>query len=109
MVTTEIRSRSEIATTLALAAATVGVFCGCYTGGITGALLFIRAQFQLSTSATEWIATFTGIGLIVGERSTTSTDRDRRKHREDFDQSLNQQHEVSLPADVAEDEGAGSR
>ncbi len=38
------------------------------------------AQFNLSTSATEWITTFTGIGLIVGALATNPlSDRYVRK------------------------------
>ncbi len=66
MATTQVRTGRGIAVTVALAAATVGVVYGYDTGSIAGALLFVPAQFHLSTSATEWITTFTGIGLIVG-------------------------------------------
>ena len=66
MATTQVRTGKGIAVTVALAAATVGVVYGYDTGSIAGALLFIPAHFHLSTSATEWITTFTGIGLIVG-------------------------------------------
>src|SRR5436309_929660 len=52
--------------TIALTAAIVGVVYGYDTGSIAGALLFVPGQFNLSTTATEWITTFTGIGLIVG-------------------------------------------
>ncbi len=58
--------RRGLAMTIALTAATVGVIYGYDTGSIAGALLFIPAQFKLSTAATEWITTFTGIGLIIG-------------------------------------------
>ncbi len=58
--------RRGLGITIALTAATVGVVYGYDTGSIAGALLFIPAQFKLSTAATEWITTFTGIGLIVG-------------------------------------------
>ncbi len=58
--------RRALATTIALTAATVGVIYGYDTGSVAGALLFIPAQFKLSTAATEWITTFTGIGLILG-------------------------------------------
>ncbi len=58
--------RRGLGITVALTAATVGVVYGYDTGSIAGALLFIPAQFKLSTAATEWITTFTGIGLIVG-------------------------------------------
>ncbi|MBV8940596.1 MAG: hypothetical protein JO240_02575, partial [Solirubrobacterales bacterium] len=55
-----------LAITISLAAATVGVVYGYDTGSIAGALLFVPAQFNLSTTATEWITTFTGLGLIAG-------------------------------------------
>jgi sugar porter (SP) family MFS transporter len=58
--------RRTLSFTIALAAATIGVIYGYDTGSIAGALLFIPARFGLSTGATEWVATFTGIGLIVG-------------------------------------------
>lgn len=66
MATTELRTGRGIAVTVALAAATVGVVYGYDTGSVAGALLFVPAHFHLSTAATEWITTFTGIGLIVG-------------------------------------------
>jgi sugar porter (SP) family MFS transporter len=58
--------RRTLSFTIALAAATIGVIYGYDTGSIAGALLFIPSRFGLSTGATEWVATFTGIGLIVG-------------------------------------------
>jgi sugar porter (SP) family MFS transporter len=58
--------RRTLSFTIALTAATIGVIYGYDTGSIAGALLFIPARFSLSTGATEWVATFTGIGLIVG-------------------------------------------
>jgi sugar porter (SP) family MFS transporter len=58
--------RRTLSFTIALAAATIGVIYGYDTGSIAGALLFIPSRFNLSTGATEWVATFTGIGLIVG-------------------------------------------
>ncbi len=66
MAATATRTHRGLAITIALTAATVGVVYGYDTGSIAGALLFIPAQFQLSTSATEWVTTFTGIGLILG-------------------------------------------
>ncbi len=66
MSATPTRSERGIAIGIAIAAGAVGVVYGYDTGSIAGALLFIPAQFNLSTSATEWITTFTGIGLIVG-------------------------------------------
>jgi SP family arabinose:H+ symporter-like MFS transporter len=58
--------RRTLSFTIALAAATIGVIYGYDTGSIAGALLFIPGHFGLSTGATEWVATFTGVGLIVG-------------------------------------------
>jgi sugar porter (SP) family MFS transporter len=58
--------RRTLSFTIALAAATIGVIYGYDTGSIAGALLFIPSRFDLSTAATEWVTTFTGIGLIVG-------------------------------------------
>jgi SP family arabinose:H+ symporter-like MFS transporter len=58
--------RRTLSFTIALTAATIGVIYGYDTGSIAGALLFIPDRFSLSTGATEWVATFTGIGLIVG-------------------------------------------
>lgn len=66
MVSTAAATRRGLAIPIALTAATVGVVYGYDTGSIAGALLFIPAHFNLSTSATEWVTTFTGIGLIVG-------------------------------------------
>jgi sugar porter (SP) family MFS transporter len=66
MVATQLRSGRGLAITIALTAATVGVVYGYDTGSIAGALLFVPAQFKLSTTAVEWITTFTGIGLILG-------------------------------------------
>jgi sugar porter (SP) family MFS transporter len=58
--------RRTLSFTIAITAATIGVIYGYDTGSIAGALLFIPAHFKLGTAATEWVATFTGIGLIVG-------------------------------------------
>jgi sugar porter (SP) family MFS transporter len=65
MTPTEV-TRRGMGITIALTAAVVGIVYGYDTGSIAGALLFVPAQFNLSTTATEWITTFTGIGLIVG-------------------------------------------
>lgn len=59
-------TRRGMGITVALTAAIVGVVYGYDTGSIAGALLFVPAQFNLSTTATEWITTFTGLGLIAG-------------------------------------------
>jgi sugar porter (SP) family MFS transporter len=61
-----VRGGQGMAITIGLTAATVGVVYGYDTGSIAGALLFIPAHFNLSTTATEWVATFTGLGLILG-------------------------------------------
>ncbi|MBV8946291.1 MAG: MFS transporter, partial [Solirubrobacterales bacterium] len=59
-------TRRGMGITIALTAAIVGIVYGYDTGSIAGALLFVPAQFSLSTTATEWITTFTALGLIVG-------------------------------------------
>jgi sugar porter (SP) family MFS transporter len=59
-------TRRGMGITIALTAAIVGVVYGYDTGSIAGALLFVPGQWGLSTTATEWITTFTGIGLILG-------------------------------------------
>jgi sugar porter (SP) family MFS transporter len=56
----------NLSVTIALTAATIGVIYGYDTGSIAGALLFIPDRFGLSTQATEWVTTFTGLGLIAG-------------------------------------------
>ncbi len=61
-----VTARRGLGIVIALTAAVVGVVYGYDTGSIAGALLFVPGQFKLSTTATEWITTFTGIGLIVG-------------------------------------------
>ncbi len=66
MASRRLRSGHGLAITVAMAAATVGVVYGYDTGSIAGALLFLPAQFHLSTTAVEWITTFTGLGLILG-------------------------------------------
>src|SRR5690349_25029859 len=58
--------RGGLAMSVALTAAIVGVVYGYDTGSIAGALLFIPKDFSLSVTATEWITTFTGLGLIAG-------------------------------------------
>src|SRR5437763_11502384 len=71
MKASEVTERSRLAITIALTAATVGVVYGYDTGSIAGALLFIPKDFSLSTTATEWITTFTGLGLIAGALAAT--------------------------------------
>jgi sugar porter (SP) family MFS transporter len=63
------RARADtrsLSITIALTAATIGVIYGYDTGSIAGALLFVPQHFGLSTTATEWVTTFTGLGLIAG-------------------------------------------
>src|SRR5438270_3376231 len=69
--TTKTPNTRNLAIIVSLTAATVGVVYGYDTGSIAGALLFIPKDFSLSTTATEWITTFTGIGLIVGALAAT--------------------------------------
>jgi MFS transporter, SP family, arabinose:H+ symporter len=51
---------------VAIAAATIGVIYGYDLGNISGALLFITKEFDLSTKQTEWVATIVVAGSIVG-------------------------------------------
>ena len=51
---------------IAVAAATIGVIYGYDLGNISGALLFITKDFDLSTKQTEWVATIVVAGSIVG-------------------------------------------
>src|SRR3954454_1162301 len=51
---------------VAVAAATIGVIYGYDLGNISGALLFITKDFDLSTKQTEWVATIVVAGSIVG-------------------------------------------
>ena len=51
---------------IAVAAATIGVIYGYDLGNISGALLFITNDFDLSTKQTEWVATIVVAGSIVG-------------------------------------------
>jgi sugar porter (SP) family MFS transporter len=72
--------RGGLAMSVALTAAIVGVVYGYDTGSIAGALLFVPKDFSLSTTATEWITTFTGLGLIAGALvATVIADRYGRK------------------------------
>ena len=52
--------------TVAIAAATIGVIYGYDLGNISGALLFITKEFDLSTKQTEWVATILVAGSIAG-------------------------------------------
>jgi MFS transporter, SP family, arabinose:H+ symporter len=51
---------------IAIAAATIGVIYGYDLGNISGALLFITKEFDLSTKETEWVATIVVAGSIAG-------------------------------------------
>src|SRR4051812_36829313 len=51
---------------IAIAAATIGVIYGYDLGAISGALLFVTKDFDLSTKQTEWVATIVVAGSIVG-------------------------------------------
>src|SRR3954447_14522403 len=51
---------------VAVAAATIGVIYGYDLGNISGALLFIPKEFDLSTKQTEWVATIVVAGSIAG-------------------------------------------
>src|SRR3954470_5088056 len=51
---------------IAVAAATIGVIYGYDLGNISGALLFITKDFDLTTKETEWVATIVVAGSIAG-------------------------------------------
>jgi MFS transporter, SP family, arabinose:H+ symporter len=51
---------------VAVAAATIGVIYGYDLGNISGALLFITKEFDLSTKQTEWVTTIVVAGSIAG-------------------------------------------
>ena len=51
---------------IAIAAATIGIIYGYDLGNISGALLFITKDFDLSTKETEWVATIVVAGSIAG-------------------------------------------
>jgi len=51
---------------IAVAAATIGVIYGYDLGNISGALVFITEEFDLSTKQTEWVATIVVAGSIAG-------------------------------------------
>src|SRR5919206_2827261 len=51
---------------VAVAAATIGVIYGYDLGNISGALLFITKDFDLTTKQTEWVTTIVVAGSIVG-------------------------------------------
>src|SRR3954447_10899044 len=51
---------------IAVAAATIGVIYGYDLGAISGALLFIKSDFGLSTKQTEWVTTIVVAGSVLG-------------------------------------------
>jgi sugar porter (SP) family MFS transporter len=51
---------------VAVAAATIGVIYGYDLGNISGALLFITKEFDLSTKQTEWVTSIVVAGSIAG-------------------------------------------
>jgi sugar porter (SP) family MFS transporter len=52
--------------TVAIAAATIGVIYGYDLGNISGALLFITKEFDLTTKQTEWVTAIVVAGSIAG-------------------------------------------
>src|SRR3954466_660802 len=56
---------------VAVAAATIGVIYGYDLGNISGALLFITKEFDLTTKETEWVATIVVAGSIAGAPAAT--------------------------------------
>src|SRR3954451_24499330 len=52
--------------TVAVAAATIGVIYGYDLGNISGALLFITKDFDLTTKQTEWVTSIVVAGSILG-------------------------------------------
>src|SRR4051812_10054343 len=59
-------TRYRLGFRIAVAAATIGVIYGYDLGNISGALLFITQEFDLSTKQTEWVATIVVAGSIAG-------------------------------------------
>src|SRR3954468_7783209 len=51
---------------VAIAAATIGVIYGYDLGNISGALLFITKEFDLTTKQTEWVTSIVVAGSIAG-------------------------------------------
>src|ERR671926_1334968 len=51
---------------VAVAAATIGVIYGYDLGNISGALLFITKEFDLTTKQTEWVTSIVVAGSIAG-------------------------------------------
>lgn len=63
---TQPQPRSSRSSLVAIAAAIIGIIYGYDLGNISGALLFIPAQFHLSTLQVESITTVVVVGSIVG-------------------------------------------
>src|SRR4051812_28129998 len=67
---------------IAVAAATIGIIYGYDLGAISGALLFIKDDFGLSTKQTEWVTTIvvagSVLGALVGGRIANAIGRNRR-------------------------------
>jgi hypothetical protein len=59
-------ARYRLGFQIAIAAATIGVIYGYDLGNISGALLFVTEEFDLSTNDTEWVATIVVAGSIAG-------------------------------------------
>src|SRR3954451_7681740 len=51
---------------IAVAAATIGLIYGYDLGNISGALLFLTKQFDLTTKETEWVTSIVVAGSIAG-------------------------------------------
>src|SRR4051795_7463711 len=50
---------------IAVSAATIGIIYGYDLGAISGALLFIKGDFGLSTKQTEWVTTIVVAGSVL--------------------------------------------
>ncbi len=59
-------SKSSRSTLVAITAAIIGIIYGYDLGNISGALLFIPAEFHLSTFQVESVTTVVVVGEIVG-------------------------------------------
>ncbi len=58
--------RSRLGLVVALTAAAIGVIYGYDTGVVAGVLLFVPAEFHLSTAETSSIATAVALGMVIG-------------------------------------------
>src|SRR5437588_2589374 len=65
-ISTNVSSRSGRSTLVAVTAAIIGIIYGYDLGNISGALLFIPAQFHLSTFQVESVVTVVVVGSILG-------------------------------------------